>query len=111
MKPADLSLTGLDRREYHRARFFADVEIERGDQRFRNRISDITLDGLLIETSEPLAPGTEFHARVFLPEPPPLEVECIVKRVVEGVGMGVVFAELAPAQHARLRKLVDGLPH
>lgn len=111
MRPEDASLSGLDRREYHRARFFADVEVERGSERFRTRISDITLDGLLIETTEPFAAGTEFHARVFLPEPPPLEVDCIVKRVVEGVGVGVVFTELAPTQHVRLRKLVDGLPH
>jgi hypothetical protein len=111
MRPEETSLTGLDRREYHRSRFFADVEVERGSERSRTRISDITLDGLLIETTEPFAPGTEFHARVFLPEPPPLEVDCIVKRAVEGVGMGVVYSELAPAQHARVRKLVDGLPH
>ena len=111
MRPEDASLTGLDRREYHRARYFAEVEVERGSEHFRTRISDITLDGLLIETTESFEPGTEFHARVFLPEPPPLEVDCIVKRVVEGVGIGVVFAELAPAQLARLRKLVDGLPH
>ncbi len=111
MKPEDASLTGFDRREYHRARFFADVEIERGSQRFRTRISDITLDGMLIETAEPFAPGTEFHARVFLPDGSPLEVDCIAKRVVEGVGMGVVFDELEPAQNARLRKLVDSLPH
>jgi hypothetical protein len=111
MRPEDASLTGLDRREYHRARYFADVEVERGSQRFRTRICDITLDGMLIETTEPFEPGVEFHARVFLPEPPPLEVDCIAKRAVEGVGMGVVFAELEPAQHTRVRKLVDSLPH
>ena len=64
MRPEEASLSGLVRRECHRARFFADVEVVRGSERFRTRISDITQDGLLIETTEPFEPGTEFHARL-----------------------------------------------
>lgn len=110
MKPGDASLTGLDRREHHRPHFFAEVEILGAPPR-RCRTADLTMDGMLIETPEPLAPGTEFRARLYLPEGPPLEADCIVKREVEGVGMGVLFAELEPVQLTRLRKLLENLPH
>jgi c-di-GMP-binding flagellar brake protein YcgR len=105
------SLTGVDRREAYRAHYYADVEIEWGPSILRARTTDISLDGMMVETPSPLAAGTEFRARVFLGEGAPLEAECVVKQVFEGKGMGVSFADLKPADQARLRKLLAGLPH
>jgi c-di-GMP-binding flagellar brake protein YcgR len=105
------SLTGVDRRECYRAHYYADVEIEWGPSTLRARTTDISLDGMMLETASSLASGTEFHARVFLGEGAPLEVDCVVKQAIEGKGMGVSFTELKPADHTRLRKLLAGLPH
>ena len=102
---------GMDRREAYRPRFFAEVEIEKGETRMTLRTQDISLEGMLLETDAPLEPGTEFKARVRLHAGPPLEAECVVKRLVAGIGMGVEFLEMTTGDRVRLRKLVEELPH
>jgi len=102
---------GMDRREAYRPRFFAEVEIEKGETRMKLRTQDISLEGMLLETDTPLEPGTEFKARVRLHGGPPLEAECVVKRLVAGIGMGVEFLEMTTGDRVRLRKLVEELPH
>ena len=104
-------LPGMDRREAHRPRFFAEVEIERGETRMKVCTQDISLEGMLLETDSPLEPGTEFKARVRLHGARPLEAECVVKRLVAGIGMGVEFLEMTTGDRVRLRKLVEELPH
>lgn len=108
---SDTSLPGMDRREVHRPRFFAEAEIVRGTEKLRTRTQDISLEGLLLETESPLEPGTEFRVRVLLARQAPLEADCVVKRLVPGVGMGVEFLEMSAADRVRLRKLVETLPH
>ena len=102
---------GMDRREAYRPRFFAEVEIEKGETRLKLRTQDISLEGMLLETDAPLEPGTEFKVRVRLHSGPPLEAECVVKRLVAGIGMGVEFLEMTTGDRVRLRKLVEELPH
>lgn len=102
---------GMDRREAYRPRFFAEVEIEKGETRMQLRTQDISLEGMLLETDAPLEPGEEFKARVHLKGQSPLEAECVVKRLVPGIGMGVEFLEMTTGDRVRLRKLVETLPH
>ena len=104
-------LPGMDRREAYRPRFFAEVEIVRGKTRMQVRTQDISLEGMLLETDSPLKPGEEFKARVHMKGEPPLEAECVVKRLVPGIGMGVEFLEMTTGDRVRLRKLVESLPH
>jgi hypothetical protein len=110
MKP-EPSLTGVDRRESHRAGFHTDVEIEHGTSWQCCRTTNLSLDGLWIETPFPLEVGTEFRVRLFLRQGAPLEARCVVKQVTPGSGMGVAFSELSPAELARLRQLTQALPH
>ena len=49
--------------------------------------------------------------RLHLPEGAPMEMVCVVKRHIPGVGMGVEYADVRPSDHIRLRRLVDSLPH
>jgi len=102
---------GMDRREAYRPRFFAEVELEHGGGALRCRTVDISLEGMLLETDSPLEPGTEFRAQVKLGSGPALAAECVVKRQVPGVGMGVEFLEMTTGDRVRLRKLVESLPH
>lgn len=111
MGSADASLPGLDRREYFRARYFADVEIEYGSSTLRGRTQDISLGGMLIETADLLRVGAEFRARISLGQGTPLAVVCAVRQVIPNVGMGVEFLDLKPPDHKRLRQLIDSLPH
>ncbi|OFV88263.1 MAG: hypothetical protein A3D93_05600 [Acidobacteria bacterium RIFCSPHIGHO2_12_FULL_67_30] len=111
MGSGDASVPGLDRREYFRARYFADVEIEYGSSKLRGRTQDISLGGMLIEMENPLWQGAEFQARVLFGGQPALEVGCVVRQVIPNVGMGVEFLDLKPAEHTRLRRLIESLPH
>ena len=111
MGSGEVGLPGLDRREYFRARYFADVEIQYGSSKLRARTQDISLGGMLIETTDLLRVGAEFQARISVSGQAPLEIGCLVRQVVPNVGMGVEFVELKPADHTRLRKLIESLPH
>lgn len=108
---AGASLPGVDRREYFRARYFADVEIEWGSSKVRGRTANISLGGMLIEMENPLWLGAEFQARLSLGEGTPVEADCVVKQIVPNVGVGVEFIDLKPPDRARLRQLIDALPH
>ena len=111
MKVTEVSPPGLDRRESHRVRYFAEVAIEWGASVLRARIADISLGGMLVEMANPLWLGAEFLARLALDNGPPVEVTCVVRRIVPSVGMRVEFTDLKPADHTRLRQLIESLPH
>jgi PilZ domain len=68
---------------------------------------DIGLSGMFVETTQPLWLRAEFTARISLPEP--IEVDCIVKRVEPGRGMGVQFKDLPEAEREQLEMLVGKL--
>lgn len=111
MAAGEQGLPGVDRREYFRARYFVDVEIEWGSATVRARTNDISLGGMLLEMENPLWLGAQFQARVALGDGSALGVGCVVRQIVPGVGMGVEFLDLKPTDHTRLRKLIASLPH
>ncbi len=96
-----------ERRKYHRYIFRAYVEIEWGSQVLRVPISEISLGGMFIATSDPLWVGAEFAVRLLLEDP--LHLYCVVRQVVPGRGMGVEFLDLADASRAKLEKLLGAL--
>ncbi|MBI2956139.1 MAG: PilZ domain-containing protein [Acidobacteria bacterium] len=108
---SEAPVPGLDRRESHRARYFGVVEFEWAGKKERGRAGDLSLGGMLIETSNPPRPGAEFSARLTLGQEEPLDTVCVVRRVIPGVGVGVEFTDLRPADLIRLRKIIDALPH
>jgi c-di-GMP-binding flagellar brake protein YcgR len=111
MTTVNAGAPGLDRREDFRAHFFAEAEYEWSGNQLRARVLNLSLGGLLLETREPLPMRAQFVVRLHLPEGPPVEMVCVVKRHVPGIGMGVEYADVKPADHVRLRRLVDSLPH
>jgi len=62
----------------------------------RARTRDLSSNGMFIESLDPLWVGAGFTAQLTLD--PPLRVNCFVKRVEPGRGMGVSVA-LAEGQH------------
>lgn len=74
--------------------------------------------GLFIESSTPLAPGTELKLEFSLPDRPSQKFETRAKvawtrkkpeRYLLFPGMGVQFTEIAPETQARLIELVESL--
>ena len=101
---------GLDRRRSPRFRYQVNLEIEWGSARLQARTRDISAGGMFIESEDVLWVGAGFRARFAVERP--LWLDCSVKRVEPGLGMGVTFT-LAEEQSRRhvsdlLAKLAAG---
>src|SRR5256885_5014279 len=80
----------LERRWAPRYSFRANLEIEWGSAVLRASTRDISASGMFIEAVDPLWLGAGFIARLTLD--PPVRLDCFVKRVEPGHGMGVSVA-------------------
>jgi hypothetical protein len=90
MGSADHSARRLERRWAPRYSFRADLEIEWGSAVLRASTRDISANGMFIEAMDPLWIGAGFTARLNLERP--LKLDCFVKRIEPGHGMGVAVA-------------------
>ena len=80
----------LERRWATRYSFRADLEIEWGSAVLRGSTRDISASGMFIEAVDPLWVGAGFTARLNLHQP--VSLNCFVKRIEPGRGMGVSVA-------------------
>jgi hypothetical protein len=80
----------LERRWAPRYSFRANLDIEWGSAVLRASTRDISANGMFIEAMDPLWIGAGFTARLDLE--PPLKLDCFVKRIEPGRGMGVSVA-------------------
>jgi hypothetical protein len=90
MGSADHPARRLERRWAPRYSFRADLEIEWGSAVLRASTRDISANGMFIEAVDPLWIGAGFTARLNLERP--LKLDCFVKRIEPGHGMGVAVA-------------------
>jgi hypothetical protein len=81
--------------------------LEWGSTTLRGRVADISVNGMFIEISDPLWIGAGFAARLELDQP--VRLECSVRRVEPGRGMGVTFAVPEPESKARVVSLLGTL--
>jgi hypothetical protein len=91
----DLSSRRLERRWAPRFNFRASLDIEWGSAVLRASTRDISSNGMFIESVDPLWVGAGFTAELLLDRP--VKVDCFVKRVEPGRGMGVSVS-LSPEQ-------------
>ena len=89
----------LERRWAPRYSFRADLEIEWGSAVLRASTRDISSNGMFIEAIDPLWIGAGFTARLNLSRP--LLMDCSVKRIEPGRGMGVSVS-LAESESQKL---------
>src|SRR5262249_9212094 len=75
-----------ERRWAQRYAFRADLEIEWGSAVLRGNTRDISSNGMFIESSDTLWVGAGFSARLVIDRP--VKLDCSVKRVEPGRGMG-----------------------
>ena len=87
MKTGDLEASSSERRRAPRYRYQAILEIEWGSARLKARTRDISANGMFIEAEDVLWVGAGFRARLATDSP--MWLECSVKRVEPGRGMGV----------------------
>ena len=100
----------LERRWAPRYLFRAGLEIEWGSAVLRGNTRDISSNGMFIEVPDTLWVGAGFIARLRLPQP--VKLDCMVKRVEPGLGMGVTVALAENESHKAYHELLSSLaPH
>ena len=87
MSSGDHSARRSERRWAPRYSFRANLEIEWGSATLRASTRDISSNGMFIESADPLWIGAGFTAHLVLDRP--VKVNCSVKRIEPGHGMGV----------------------
>ncbi len=98
---------GDEKRRFPRYGFQADVDIEIEGKAFRAFMTDISVGGMFIVAANPLWVGAVFQARLQIADP--IHVKCLVKRVMVGRGMGVMFQDLTPQNRESLDKILASL--
>ena len=87
--------------------FRADLEIEWGSALLRGSTRDISSNGMFIESSDPLWVGAGFTAHLALERP--VKLECSVKRIEPGRGMGVSVTVREEQHEKRYQDLLASL--
>ena len=90
MASGDQPARRLERRWAPRYSFRAGLEIEWGSAVLRGSTRDVSANGMFIEAPDTLWVGAGFTARLSLSQP--VKLDCSVKRVEPGRGMGVSVA-------------------
>jgi hypothetical protein len=107
MGSGDHSSRRSDRRWAPRYSFRANLEIEWGSAILRASTRDISTNGMFIESADPLWIGAGFTAHLVLDRR--VKIDCSVKRIEPGRGMGVSVT-LSEDQHEQsYQKLLDSL--
>lgn len=83
----DTSARRLERRWAPRYSCRVGLDIEWGSALLRASTRDVSASGMFIESADPLWIGAGFSANLQLDEP--VRVDCRVRRVEPGMGMGV----------------------
>jgi len=98
---------GVERRKSVHYEFGADVEIEWCSKRIWGRVRNISKQGMFIELPEVPLANAAFTAYVALNEP--LRLECVVRRIVPGRGIGVTVTPYDVKARARYEALLIAL--
>jgi uncharacterized protein (TIGR02266 family) len=99
---------GSERRSAKRVALIAEIEYSSDSPSVTKRLTDLSTDGLFIDTMSPLPPGTLLSIRFNLPgDPLPVVVLAEVAWGQEHLGMGVRFMNLRPKDRERIGRYVD----
>jgi len=107
MGSGDQGVRRFERRWAPRYRFRADLEIEWGSTVLRASTRDISSSGMFIESADPLWVGAGFSAQLTLDKP--VKLNCFVKRVEPGRGMGVSIAPAEEQHQEAFQELINHL--
>lgn len=101
-------LTDKGKRTHPRIKPEQTVRVEYPD--FVPRVRNLSISGAFIEDARPLPPGRIVPLRLWLGYKEPITMKVMVRRVVEGRGMGVEFLSMEEDDRKRLREFVGAAP-
>jgi hypothetical protein len=107
MGSGEINPRRFERRWAPRFAFHAELEIEWGSAVLRASTRDISSNGMFIESLDPLWVGAGFTAKLSLSRP--LRVNCSVKRIEPGRGMGVSVSLAEEAHQKEYLDLINAL--
>ena len=107
MGSGDPAIRRFERRWAPRFRYHADLEIEWGSTVLRARTRDVSSNGMFIESPDPLWVGAGFSAQLVLDKP--VRLNCSVKRVEPGRGMGVSISSEEEPHLQRYQDFINSL--
>jgi hypothetical protein len=107
MSSSEQTARRLERRWAPRYAFRADVEIEWGSAVLRASTRDLSANGMFIESPDTLWVGAGFTARLTLDHT--VKLDCFVKRVEPGHGMGVTVTLSEPQFQKHYQDFVASL--
>ncbi len=97
----------IERRRERRYPFDAALEIEWGSSTLLGRVRDISRSGMFLTSPDPLWIGAGFAAKLMLD--PPIKVDCTIRRVEPGRGIGVQMSTQQQDHQAQLLDLLARL--
>ncbi len=108
-----LDLIDLELRRSPRVSLFQEILCEGSEASARSQAADLSVGGMFIDHSSlPFAPRDFITVRFSLvPEESPIVVEAAVNYVQEGIGMGIRFLNLDPADRERVAAFVERVLH
>ena len=109
MKKAEgpIAGSGPEQRRSPRYPFEGVLTIEWGAALLEGIVRDLSAEGMLVETPDPLWVGATFAAELALDTP--LRLDCVVRRVEPGRGIGVALIVPEEADRARFEALLATL--
>jgi hypothetical protein len=105
--PGSGSAAQIERRWARRYPLDADVEIAWGSSTVLARVRDISRSGMLLSSPEALWIGATFSAKLLVD--PPIEFDCIIRRVEPGRGIGVQMSTQQQEHQNQLQDLLARL--
>lgn len=99
--------TRPERRRAPRYPYQAKLEIEWGSAKLKGQTRDISDSGMFIESDDVLWVGAGFRAQLAIDRP--LWLDCSVKRVEPGRGMGVTIAVREEHNHRHFHDFLANL--
>ena len=107
MNTGESKVSHSEVRRAPRYRYEASLEIEWGSARLKAHTRDISAGGMFIEAEDVLWVGAGFRARLVTEKP--CWLDCSVKRVEPGLGMGVTVEPREDQSQHQYRNLLAKL--
>jgi len=104
---AEASYPQTERRSSSRYDFCGEIEIDLGSRKIWGRTTNISRSGMFIELPDGLDLGSIFFGNLALHNP--LRIECRVRRIVPGRGVGVSIVLACEEERLRYEALLAAL--
>ena len=96
----------MERRRSRREIFFTEVSIEGKSPNEQSRVTDIGLEGVFVDTLNPLPVGTVLRLSFGLGSEKFVTTQGIAVHSMPSIGMGIQFTELKPEQQEMIKGIV-----